>query len=183
MDNPWTNLETRPDWMTDEIKQALEHYKLPLNKDGMLMLQQKAKDNLSFWKETEMEYRKICVGFLVPEPQKHEGMNTVPLGNGFEAKVQVKLNYKLDSDNDKIWDGLDKIKLLDNEGKGKFVADRLVSWTPNFLLTEYRQLQEDAEKGDRFAKEALKVIESFLTITEGAPTLEIKEPKKKKGEK
>jgi hypothetical protein len=177
MDNPWTNLETRPDWMTDDIKKALEHYKFPLNKDGMLMLHQKAKSQLIFWKETEMEYRKVCVAFLVPEPQKHEGMNTVELGNGFQAKVQVKLNYNLDSDNDKVWDGLDKIKALGNQGP--FIADRLVSWTPNFLLTEYRQLQEDAEKGSEFAKNALKIIESFLTITEAAPTLDIKEPKKK----
>ena len=173
---PWNIEPEKPSWLTDEIKAQLEMNKLPIDQDGMLALHQMAKDKLSFWKETEMEYRKVCVAFLVPE--KTEGMNTVELGNGYSAKVQIKYNYKLDSDNDHVWAGLEKIEKLGNNGK--FVAERLVSWTPNFLLSEYRQLQEDAEKDNLFAKEALKIIGEFLTITEAAPTLDIKEPKAKK---
>jgi hypothetical protein len=41
-------------------------------------------------------------------------------------------------------------------------------------------LQEDAEKDSPFAKDALKIINEFLVITDAAPTLEIKEPKKGK---
>lgn len=174
--NPWTTIEApaKPEWLTEEIEKDLLSAKLPLNSDGLLMLHQTLKAQLDHFKEREMTYRKVTAKVLVPNA--HEGMNTVELGNGYQAKVAVKYNYKLDSDNDKIWEGLDKIKALGNEGS--FVSDRLVSWQPNFLLTEYRQLQEDAEKGSQFAKDALRVIEGFLTISEAAPTLEIKEPKK-----
>lgn len=151
---------------------------LQQERDALLMRWQDAKSKLAFWKDAEMELRKQCAAFLVPE--KTEGTTNVELGNDYTAKVSIKYNYKLDSDNDKVWAGLDKLSLLDNEGKGKFVAERLVSWTPNFLLTEYRQLQEDAEKDDSFAKRALEVISEFMTITDAAPSLEIKEPKVKK---
>jgi len=73
------------------------------------------------------------------------------------------------------------LEKLSNMGTaGSAIADRLVSWKPNFLLTEYRQLQEDKEKGSQFAQTALNIIGDMLTITEAAPELEIKEPKVKK---
>jgi hypothetical protein len=181
MNNPWDTMQPaiepiKPSWLTDELTNALIVGGYTLDQDGMLLMWQHSQKALAQAKESEMEYRKICVNFLVPE--KTEGMNNVELGGGFVAKAQIKFNYKLDSDNDKVWAGLTKIENLGNEGK--FVAERLVSWTPNFLLTEYRQLQEDAEKGSQFAKDALKVINEFLVITDAAPTLEIREPKKKK---
>jgi hypothetical protein len=78
-----------------------------------------------------------------------------------------------------VWAGLERIENLGNQGK--FIAERLVSWHPSFLVTEYRQLQEDAEKeGSNFAKDALKIINEFLVITDAAPSLEIREPKKGK---
>jgi len=169
--------DTKPEWLTEELTALLNHSKLSLNKDGMLMLWRIAKDMLDQYKEAEMCYRKICAAFLVPEPIKNEGINTVELGNGFQAKVGIKMNYKLASDNDLVWAGLEKIEKLGNEGK--FVADRLISWQPNFLLIEYRQLQEDAEKGSEFAKNALKEVSNFMTISEASPTLEIKKPKQK----
>jgi hypothetical protein len=182
MTDPWTQTieaqqpSAKPEWLTEEVQNSLIARKLPLTTDGMLMLWQFAKDRLAHFKECEMQYRKICAAFLVPS--KTEGTTNVELGNGYQAKVQNKYNYKLDSDNDKIWAGLEKIGSLGNEGK--FVAERLVSWSPNFLLTEYRQLQEDADKGSEFAKNALKEITAFMTISEAAPTLEIREPKVKK---
>ena len=180
--DPWQtgsqSIPEKPSWMTEDIETALKQYKLPLNNDGMLMLWQKSKEFASFWKEQEMEYRKVCTSFLVPEPLKNEGMNTVELGNNYQAKVNIKLNYKPNPDNKIIWKALEKIEAIGN--KGKFIAERLFSWSPNFLLTEYRQLQEDAQDGSAEAKEMLKIIETeMITITEAAPTLDIKEKKKK----
>ena len=175
MNNPWP-VQTDPEWMTPSIKMALQNSDLPFNKDGMLMLWERSKKAAAHWKEVELEYRKACVNLLVPE--KTEGMNTVELGNGYEAKANIKFNYKLDSDNDKIWSALERIEKLGNEGP--FVAKRLVSWHPNFLLTEYRQLQEDADKGMQFAKDVLKELNTVLTISDAVPTLDIKEPKVKK---
>ena len=178
MNNPWNVAQqlSLPEWMTPELYDALNREGLMFNKDGMLMLHQRTKEKLDHFKALEMEYRKVCAKILVEKPK--EGMNTVELGNGYQAKVGIKYNYKLDSNNDKVWEGLEKIEKIGNQGK--FIAERLVSWTPNFLLSEYRKLQEDAQDGSQEAKQMLEAINEFMTITEAAPTLEIREPKAKK---
>ena len=180
MNNPWLEASNppaeRPAWLTVALEQSLLANNMPLNKDGMLMLHQNTKQKLDHFKSLEMEYRKVCAAILVEKPK--EGMNTVELGNGYQAKIGVKYNYKLDSNNDRVWSGLEKIEKIGNQGK--FIAERLVSWTPNFLLSEYRKLQEDAEDGSFEAKQMLSIVNEFMTITEAAPTLEIKEPKAKK---
>lgn len=145
------------------------------SQDELLIQHQKIKDEIEKLKADEMELRKYIVNRAFPN--KHEGMNTLPLGNGYDLKAGVKFNYKL-ADNDTVEAGLDKIASMGN--RGSFIAERLVSWTPNFLLTEYRVLQEDAEKGSPEAQAILKEVNSFLTISDAAPTLEIKEPKNKK---
>lgn len=183
MNDPWqTGSEStpeRPSWMTEDIEKLLNLWHYPLNNDGMLMLHKKTKEQFDYFKNQEMEFRKICADFLVPDHKNNEGMNTVELGNGFQAKVGIKLNYKPNSNNKVIWQALEKIEKIGN--KGAFIAERLFSWSPNFLLTEYRQLQEDAKDGSGEAKEMLKIIETeMITISEAAPTLEIKEPKANK---
>jgi len=146
-----------------------------MSEDDLLMKWDELKKNVELAKTAELELRKYIVSRAFP--QKTEGMNKKELGNGYELKAAVKYNYNL-ADNDVVETVLDKISKLGNQGP--FIADRLVSWKPNFLLTEYRQLSDDAEKGEQFAKECLKLIEDMLTITEAAPTLEIKEPRAKK---
>lgn len=160
--------------ITPEIKELLVREKLSVDRDGVLLLWQKSKEWLDKYKSLEMDLRKIAVKLTVTEPK--EGMNTVELGNGYQAKAQIKYNYKLAA-NDLVEICLNEIASIGNEGA--FIADRLVSWTPNFLLTEYRSLQEEAAKGNETAQKILKVTEKMLTISEAAPTLEIKEPKKK----
>jgi hypothetical protein len=145
------------------------------DRDGVLQFWEKTKKRLENIKSLEMELRKVAVKLTVTEPK--EGMNTVELGNGYQAKAQIKYNYKLAS-NDVVETCLDEIAKIGNEGA--FIADRLVSWTPNFLFTEYRQLQEEAQKGNETAKQILNKCNKMLTITEAAPTLEIKQPKEKK---
>ena len=146
-----------------------------MSEDQLLMKHLELKQAIETAKEQEMELRKYIVGRAFPA--KSEGMNTKDLGNGYQLKAAVKYNYNL-ADNDTVEKCLEKIASLGNQGP--FIADRLVSWKPSFLLTEYRQLQEDAEKGEGFAKACLDAITPMLTITEGAPTLEIKAPKAKK---
>lgn len=143
--------------------------------DQCIMHWQSLKDALAAAKDAEMEMRKYVVSRAFPDAK--EGMNNMDLGNGYTLKAGVKFNYKL-PDNDKVEAGLKKLETLGNEGT--FIADRLVSWTPNFLLKEFRILEEDAEKGSQFAKDALKIVYEFLEVSEAAPTLEIKEPKGKK---
>lgn len=145
-----------------------------MNEDALLLEWQKKKDAIEVAKAEEMDLRKYIVKREFPKP--NEGMNTKELGQGYQLKAGVKFNYNL-ADNDKVEATLEKLSKLGNAGSA--ISDRLVSWKPNFLLTEYRQLQEDKEKGMQFASQALDIVNEMLTITEGAPTLEIKEPKSK----
>lgn len=146
-----------------------------LNQDQLLMLHLEKQTTLATLKAEELELRKYIVDRAFP--QKTEGMNTQDLGNGYKLKAAVKYNYKL-ADNDTVEKVLDKIASIGNEGK--FISERLVSWTPNFLITEYRALQEEKEKQNPTAIAILKEIETMLEITEAAPTLKVEEPKAKK---
>jgi hypothetical protein len=146
-----------------------------MSEDQLLMLWQEKKAAIEAAKTEEMDLRKYIVSRAFPA--KTEGMNNKELGNGYQLKAAIKYNYTL-ADNDTVEATLEKLSGLGNAGSA--ISDRLVSWNPNFLLTEYRQLQEDKEKGSKFADDALKIINEMLTITEAAPTLEIKQPKVKK---
>lgn len=145
-----------------------------MNEDALLVLWDQKKKAIEVAKEEEMELRKYIVKREFPKPD--EGMNTKELGNGYKLKAGVKYNYNL-ADNDTVESCLEKLSAMGASGSA--IADRLVSWKPNFLLTEYRQLVEDKEKGSQFASTALSIIGEMLTITEAAPSLEIKEPKSK----
>ena len=146
-----------------------------MNEDQLLMLWQQKKDAIEAAKAEEMDLRKYIVKREFPKA--NEGMNTKELGAGYQLKAAVKYNYNL-ADNDTVEATLERLSNLGNAGSA--IADRLVSWKPNFLLTEYRQLCEDKEKGSKFAVDALNIISEMLTITEAAPTLEIKEAKVRK---
>ncbi len=146
-----------------------------MNEDQLLMLWQQKKLAIETAKVEELDLRKYIVKREFPKAD--EGMNNKDLGSGYTLKAGIKYNYNL-ADNDTVEATLDKLSKLGNAGSA--ISDRLVSWKPNFLLTEYRQLQEEKEKGSQFAVDALNIINGMLTITEAAPTLEIKEPRSKK---
>ena len=146
-----------------------------MSEDQLLMLWDSKKKAIEVAKEEEMDLRKYIVGRSFPK--KAEGTNTKELGNGYQLKAGIKYNYNL-ADNDTVEDCLSRIAKIDNTGA--FIADRLVSWKPNFLLTEYRALVEDKEKGSKSAEAILNIVNQMLTITEAAPSLEIKKPKGKK---
>ncbi len=145
-----------------------------LTQDELLMRWQELKNDVEKAKAVEIEMRKYIVSRAFPD--KHEGTNTQELGNGYQLKAVVKYNYNLDPDLDRVEAVLDRIASMGNEGS--FVAERLVKWSASFLLTEYRELQKD--DATEIQKAIKKEIDSVLTITDAAPTLEIKEPKKKK---
>src|SRR5258705_2481793 len=146
-----------------------------MSEDQLLMLWDSKKKAIQVATAEEMDLRKYIVGRAFPK--KAEGTNTKELGQGYQLKATIKYNYNL-ADNDTVEEKLNKISSLGN--MGPFIADRLVSWKPSFLLTEYRQLCEDEAKGDKFAKSVLNIVNEMLTISEAAPSLNIKEPKVKK---
>lgn len=142
--------------------------------DDLLTMHENLKARVTALKEEELELRKYIVNRAFPE--KKEGMNVLPLGNGYELKAKIAFNYKL-ADNDTVERTLDKIAAVGNSGP--FVAERLVSWSASFLLTEYRNLVAAADHSQE-AQEILSLIGEMLTVNEAAPTLEIKAPKVKK---
>ena len=103
--------------------------------------------------------------FEVQFPNHSEGTARVPLGNGYQLKAVGKLNYKLDNKDGATEKALEELETAGNEGK--FLADRLVKWSPELSITEYRKLDPQYKV----------IIDKVLTINPGAPTLEIEEPK------
>jgi hypothetical protein len=168
----WSN-----SWASQQETTTIQYLANPLDalsQDELIVKHIALKRAVEEAKNAEMELRKYIVNRAFPE--KHEGTNTLELGNGYSLKAGVKFNYKL-ADNDTVEKTLDAISAIGNEGP--FIAERLVSWTPNFLLTEYRKLQEEAST-NATAKAILDKCTDMLTITDAAPTLELREPKVKK---
>ena len=143
-----------------------------MSRDQLLVLWNNLTSTLETVKKNEMELRKYIVAREFPN--KKEGINSVQLGNNYVLKTTIKFNYRLD-DNKKVEEGLDKIALIGNQGK--FIAERLISWKPNLVLKEFRDLQKEVDEGSLEAKEILKIVNSFLTISDATPILTISEPK------
>jgi hypothetical protein len=169
----WTN--SSPESPPPTINPTLPNPWDTWTQDQVLMHWQKLKDDLVQFKADEMEFRKYVVSRAFPDAK--EGTNTLELGGGYELKAQVKYNYKL-ADNDTVEAGLARIAKIGNEGS--FIADRLVSWTPNFLKSEYNNVLAAADSGSGEARAIMKEINTFLTIDDAAPVVDIKEPKKGK---
>lgn len=157
-----TNAKPTNPWDTKSEDEVLLHW---------LSLQQQ----VSALKEAELDFRKYVVSRAFPA--KQEGMNNKDLGNNYKLKATVKYNYNLTASNDDIEKALDRIAKIGN--RGNVVAERLISWKPSFLLTEYRLLEEEKNTSND-AKQILEIVNSMLTISEAAPSLEIVEPKNKK---
>lgn len=146
-----------------------------LTEDQLLTQWADLKLKVEHAKAAEMEMRKYIVSRAFPE--KVEGTNNKDLGNGYTLKAGINFNYKIAVDNNKLEECLDRIAKIGN--RGNIVAERMISWTPSFLLSEYRLLQDEVNRSVE-AKEIMKIVNEFLVITDAAPTLEIKEPRGKK---
>lgn len=147
-----------------------------MGRDEVLLAWLKMQQALASAKADEMAMRKYVVSREFPTPK--EGVNTLPLGNGYELKAGVKFNYKLTGTNEQIEAVLDTIALTGNEGS--FIAAQIITWAPEFHKTKYTELKEAADAGSVFAKKIIDEIHKVLTIEDAAPTLNIKEPKVKK---
>lgn len=160
-------------WPTPE-NETLEQQLEKLSRDEVLMKWEDAKSTLAKAKEDEMIMRKFVVKKAFPTP--NEGTNTLELGANYELKAVIKYNYNL-KDNKTVEETLDKIASVGNQGA--YIAPELVGWTPNFHLTPFRKLEEEANEGNQTSATILKLCHEMLIITPAAPTVTIKENKKK----
>lgn len=125
-----------------------------------------AETKLQEVKLEEMLLRKAV--FEVKFPGIPEGTHRVPLANGYQLKAVGKLNYNLANKEGQTEKALEELEKLGP--KGAFLADRLVKWSPELSITEYRQLEPQYKA----------IIDTVLTVKPAAPTLEIEPPKVEK---
>lgn len=151
-------------------KQELTPTEHVFYRDFLLLAWEQSKQAIEAAKSIEMERRKAFVAFA-GDPDKKSGTERVELENGYQAKIVKKLNYgfiknKEDkTDKDAIENALQKIEA---EGPvGELIAERLIKWTPDLSLTEYKQLSESHKA----------IIDAVIVVTDAAPTLEIVAPK------
>lgn len=139
-------------------------------RDAKLKAWEDAKTALEDAKADEMRLRKEFVDFTF-DPNRHEGTERVELHNGYEAKVVKKCNYVFISPDPTVdvADAVDNaLNQLEQAGpEGKFVAGRLVKWTPTLSLTEYRNLSPEFKT----------IVDKVIETRDGAPTLDIIPPK------
>lgn len=181
-----TNQQWNTGWPTATLAIApahiltqLDNNELSHDKNGLLLLWQRQQKKLGELKENEMELRKLCAGLLTATiPEVKDGVNNVELGNGYIAKVTLKTNYKLDKPNDVIEDIQYQIEKCGNEGK--FLADRLITWTAKLSVSEYKELKDQANSGMPEAKKIYELMNTIVVTDDGAPTLAIIEPKSSK---
>jgi hypothetical protein len=128
------------------------------------------------WQELKQELEALVLAerlyrttiFESRFPTAEEGTNRVELGNGYHLKAVAKYNYTLANKENETERALEAMEKIGNEGA--FIADRLVRWSPELSVKEYRSL----------APEYKAVIDTVLTIKPGMPTLEIEAPKEAK---
>ena len=144
-----------------------------LDNDKFLHNHSALKAALEVAKEAELEARKLAVMFM-HDPAKSGTTENVELGGGYKATMKVPVRYGFvqnaegKTDKARIEKALSKIEKTGQAGE--LIAERLVKWTPELSLTEYKQLPDNFRK----------IIDDVIVTSEGTPTLEIKEPKAKK---
>lgn len=177
------NTETNP---IDPMEPARFKSFGPMTRDEALMKHSELQKQLASLKSDELELRAGVAKILLRDPMAppvKEGINNIPLGEGWIAKVGVKKNYTLISRDEKkdkltaVDDVMDAMAKIGNEGS--FIADRIFKFTVDISTGEYHKLEE-AAKTSADSKKLLDLVNTVLEIKDATPTLEIKEPKAKK---
>lgn len=176
-------------WTTGNAAQAIDYATLPIQqlqtvkreglsesnfvivRDRLLVEWNVTKEELEKAKEREMELRKAFVDFAFDQ-NKTSGTENLDLGNGYKAKSVKKENYGFVKNADGKIDekAIDEaVSKLAKTPNGGLIAERLVKWSPTLSVSEYKLL----------SAEQLKIVNKVIVVSQGAPTLEIIEPKNK----
>lgn len=99
------------------------------------------------------------------ESDLREGTENLELGNGYKLKATFKLSRKLENKNGETENALAQIANFEN---GILYAERLVKWSPELSVSEYKKLPTNIRE----------VIDACVTSKAATPSLEIVEPKK-----
>jgi len=127
-------------------------------RDQLILDWRELKSQFNKIKPEEMAKRKEVVEKLF-DSNVESGTENLDLGNNYTLKATKKLNYKLTKDNDKI---VEVSKKLNPE-----ISKRLFIWSASISKKEYEMLSDN----DKL------LVNELVTITSGAPELELIEPK------
>lgn len=128
----------------------------------------RANKALKEMKVLEAKLRSEVLGELYDfggESDLREGTENLELGNGYKLKATFKLSRKLENKNHETEEALAQIATFEN---GILYAERLVKWSPELSVSEYKKLPENVRA----------VIDTCVTSKAATPSLEIVEPKK-----
>lgn len=138
-----------------------------MNNDKLLAWDH-AKKALDAAKSAEASLRKEVLKDFYDfggESDLREGTENLELGNGYRLKATFKLSRKLENKNHETEEALAQIATFEN---GILYAERLVKWSPELSVSEYKKLPENVRA----------VIDACVTSKAATPSLEIVEPKK-----
>jgi hypothetical protein len=96
-----------------------------------------AKIELDAAQAKERDLRARVISSFSSVGPMHSGVENVPYFGG-TIKIEHKLDYKLDTNTDKVDAMLDAIE-RSQEG-GNVIAERLVKWKPEISVSEYKLL-------------------------------------------
>lgn len=113
----------------------------------------------------EAELRKVIVERKFSGTEGSKGTFEADLGQGYSLKCVRKQTITVKSD--KVDEMLDALERSGTDGK--FIADRLVSFTPKLSVREYEALDAIARS----------IVDDAIVIKEATPTLTFVEPKVK----
>lgn len=144
-------------------------------RDKLLMEWDAAKKASAAAVETECAIRVKVGEFVFPTETRKEGVNKHELGHGYELKLGHKVSYNLTGSNDGIIAVEEACGKVGNEGT--FIVERLIKWTAELSVGEYKKLRTEAGDGSEIAKKVLEIVEPIIETKNGMPSLEIKEPR------
>ena len=137
--------------------------------DGLLNKWHDAKLRLDAAKADEMELRQIIVkesGMF--NAAKEAGTETYQLGGGWSVKAVKKQNYKIENKQGEAFAVLHQLSQMQPDvAEWQELVKELFSFDVNLRKTQF----------DKLRGEERKLIEDILTITDGAPSLELIPPK------
>lgn len=136
------------------------------NKTEVLREWSEVDANLKQLKNQESELRKEVIELWYPT-HKEEGTENIDLGNDYKLSAVFKQNYAFDKDAD-----IDKLhdELISVGEDGVDVAEKLFKVKVELNATVYKKLPPSLQK----------IVNPYVTIKTGSPSLKIVEPKPEK---
>jgi len=160
----------------EEVTLTDNEYKALAN--DVLHKWEQQKKLLDSAKSAERTYRDQYVA-MMSDPSNRRGTETIPLLNGYSAKVTKKetisfIKSSVDArrvDVNAVEAAQDEIEKLGNVGS--VLADRLIKWKPEFSLSEYNKLDVTNETEAAIRK----IVDRVIVVKPSAPELKIVAPK------